>query len=163
MNQPTCEEIKSKINIAIDILFENDIFLLTNNVHERSISHKFAEYLQILFPDWNVDCEYNRKGDAIKKLKNIPECDRSQVNDFDDLHSVYPDIIIHHRNTRENLLVIEIKTKSRGIACDIEKLKLFTSDPEFRYLYGVFIQFKRTENPDQQWYENGEIMIPVTI
>ncbi|MGD0080829.1 MAG: hypothetical protein ABSB80_09320 [Methanoregula sp.] len=150
MYNPTFEEICQRVNIAIGILFKNDIFLLTNGVHERSISHKLAEYLQTLFPDWNVDCEYNRKGDATKILKGLKDCDEYIRTD-----RVYPDIIIHQRNTKNNLLVIEIKINNTNSECDIEKLKLFTSDPEFKYSYGLFVRFRRINKPDLQWFEEG--------
>jgi len=56
-------EIKSKIITALEILYEKDLFLMKEDVNERSISHKLGEYLQILFSEFNVDCEYNRQLD----------------------------------------------------------------------------------------------------
>lgn len=56
-------EIIERTRIALGVLQKNDSFLLENEVNERTIAHKFAEYLQKQFPDWNVDCEYNRMGD----------------------------------------------------------------------------------------------------
>ncbi|MHB8165046.1 MAG: hypothetical protein ACYDDV_12040 [Methanoregula sp.] len=146
MYQPTFNEISQKVYFAIDSLFKNDNFLLTIGVHERTISHKLAEYLQAQFPDWNVDCEYNRKGNMVKRLPR--DCSEEE--------KVYPDIIIHHRNTTENLLVIEIKSSNLPEKCDIEKLKLFTSDPNFKYTYGLFIRFKKTDKPILIWFEGGE-------
>lgn len=156
MNRPAFEEILQRVNNAIRILFIRDSFLLINKVHERSISHKFAEYLEMQFPDWDIDCEYNKKGDATKKLLNIPAC--SQNNDYNE-HSVYPDIIIHQRNTDNNLLVIEIKTSNKKSICDFEKLKQFTSDPEFKYSYGLFIRFKGIHEHEIKRFENGEELI----
>lgn len=40
------EEIKEGTYVALDQLFKNDSFLLEINVHERSVAHKLAEYLQ---------------------------------------------------------------------------------------------------------------------
>lgn len=57
-------EIIKKIEIAIDFLFSNDLYLLERGLNERSISSKLANYLQLLFFGYNVDCEYN--GDADK-------------------------------------------------------------------------------------------------
>ena len=142
------KEIKQKVCIAIDILFKNDAFLLENNANERSVSHKLAEYLQMQFPDWNVDCEYNRSEDMIKKLKGIDEC-RGNESDI-----VYPDIIIHKRNTHENLLIVEIKTGSKNHECDIAKLKLFTGS-EYQYDFGLFIKFK-IYSTQLEWYRNGK-------
>lgn len=142
-------EIKYKVNSAIDTLFQNDSFLLENDVNERSISHKFAEYLQKQFPDWNVDCEYDKKGDATKRLAGIDQYRNSEST------IVYPDIIIHNRNTENNLLVIEIKSKNLDFTCDIEKLKLFTSVKDYKYDFGLFVKFNKTGQPLLGWYKEG--------
>lgn len=143
------DEVKYKAQKAINKLFKNDIFLLTSNTNERSISHKLAEYLQQEFRDWNVDCEYNRDQHSdIKKISNWKtECLKEEPkSDDSDAKTVYPDIIIHHRNTRNNLLVIEIKKSSNTDEgkCDIEKLKMFIKD--LNYQYGLFINFNVGQN-----------------
>jgi hypothetical protein len=136
-------EIKTKIQIALEILYEKDMFLLKNDVNERSISHKLAEYIQQQFSEYHVDCEYNRVGNLTvdeeyfnKKLrlyKNI-KCLNGET--------VYPDIIIHKRGQKNNLLVIEIKKiKDKNRVLDDYKkiLGLFTSK-EFEYKFGLFLQ-----------------------
>jgi hypothetical protein len=60
--------VEAKVSSAIDKLMANDRLLLQYDANERSISHKLAEYLQLEFTDWNVDCEYNRKGHDPKRL-----------------------------------------------------------------------------------------------
>ena len=55
------KELELKLEKAIRMLFKNDLFLLKIKAHERSIAHKFAEYLQQEFSEYHVDCEYNRK------------------------------------------------------------------------------------------------------
>ena len=62
------EEINGRICKSIIRFLTKDLFLLRGNVHERSVTHKLAEYLQQEFLDWNVDCEYNRKGVKPKKM-----------------------------------------------------------------------------------------------
>jgi len=130
------EEVKKHVNKALKQLLEKDIFLLQNNLNERTISHKLAEYLQGEFPDWNVDREYNRKFEKIKKLH--PEDIKS---DDTDARTVYPDIIIHHRNTDDNLLIIEIKKNASESdkENDIDKIRGFIE--EYKYSYGLFIDF----------------------
>jgi len=140
------DEIKKKVGISLEVLFKNDFFLL--KASERSVAHKLAEYLQTQFPDWNVDCEYNRKGLAPKVLNGIHECSEQKKTD-----RVYPDIIVHRRNTDDNLLVVEIKIKDDD-CCDIEKLKKFTSSSgEFKYRLGLFIKFN--EEKPLRWFKNG--------
>lgn len=142
------DEIKKKVRISLGILFKNDSFLLENDTNERSVAHKLAEYLQMQFPDWNVDCEYNRKGLDQKILDGIHECSEQKKTD-----RVYPDIIVHKRNTDDNLLVVEMKIKDED-CCDIEKLKKFTSaSGDFKYRLGLFIKFN--ERKPLRWFENG--------
>jgi hypothetical protein len=146
--------IQEKVQAAIQLFFEHDFFLLESGANERAVSHKLAEYLQIFFWEWNVDCEYNRKGIAQKKLEGIQECNEQRTTD-----RVYPDIIIHKRNTNENLLVIEIKTISPKTACDERKLELFTAtNGEYKYTLGLFIEFNKTDKSNLDWYRAGKIL-----
>lgn len=144
-------KIKEKIGICLGILFKNDLFLLISDANERSISHKLAEYLQKDFPDWNVDCEYNRKELGVKELENIKDCSMQKESD-----RISPDIIIHHRNSNHNLLVIEMK-KNTFDNCDIEKLKLFTDTQGlYKYRFGLFIKFNKDKYPTLKWYIDGD-------
>ena len=146
------EEIRKKVIFAIDIFFKNDSLLLEINASERTISHKLAEYLQTQFPEWHVDCEYNRKENEVKRLNAIKECSKQKKTD-----RIFPDIIIHHRRINENLLVIEIKSKpNKDSGCDIKKLELLTQkDGEYSYDWGLYIQFNNTEKPNLTWYKEG--------
>lgn len=146
------EKIKKKVKGAIGVLLKNDSFLLERGVNERSISHKLAEYLQAEFPDWDVDCEYNLKGIEIKKLEGIQECDEHRKTD-----RVLPDIIVHQRNTNNNLLVVELKKENLNPDCDKMKLKLFTApNGDYKYILGLFVQFNGTSYPQLVWFKNGE-------
>jgi hypothetical protein len=150
------EEINQKVNVAIGVLLKNDAELLKIDVHERSITHKFAEYLQFQFPDWNVDCEYNRKGEfGMKDIHgDIEECTEHKRQ-----YRVFPDIIVHQRKiTKCNLLVIEVKknTSNKKKECDERKLKFFT-DPkfEYHYSYGLFVEFYDSLMCKGDWYKDG--------
>jgi len=141
----TLKDVKRKVERAIEILRKNDSFLIDNNANERSISHKLAEYLQQEFKEWHVDCEYNRIGDLIKKIE-VPK----DTITWDDTEqkTVFPDIIVHKRNTPDNLLVIEIKKSNNTVKRDLDKRKLiaFTKDSNgtedsYNYKFGFFICF----------------------
>src|SRR4051794_23576172 len=71
----TQDEITQILQDCLDELFEKDLWLLQNDVSERAITHKLAEYLQFRFPKMYVDCEYNRNYEngeyASKTLKYI--------------------------------------------------------------------------------------------
>ena len=49
------DEVEIKVNKALDLFYSLDSDLLTHRLSELAISHKFAEYLQILFTDYEVD------------------------------------------------------------------------------------------------------------
>ncbi|MFZ2969717.1 MAG: hypothetical protein WA063_01065 [Minisyncoccia bacterium] len=145
------EEIKNCLFIALDQLFRNDEFLLENEVHERSVAHKLAEYLQLSFPGYHVDCEYNRHGISTKKLPR--ECNGENKE------NVFPDIIIHHRGYDNNLFVIEIKpNKSPTVdECDKAKLIEFTKlEGEYKYQLGLFIGFDHLNEPQIVYYKDGK-------
>lgn len=144
------DEIKRKIQISLGLLYKNDSFLLEESVHERSVTHKLAEYLQQQFLDWHVDCEYNKHGISSKKLPR----------DCEDVHKefVFPDIVIHHRNSDDNLVVIEAKPSKSDIVNDCDNIKLieFTKqNGEYKYLLGMFIGFDGINEPQLEFYQNG--------
>ncbi len=138
----------TKVRKAIAVLLKKDKDLFDINVNERSITHKLAEYLQLEFPDYNVDCEYNRHSDMVKYLY-VP----NKENERDDIEAktVFPDIVVHKRKADEyNLLVVEVKkvrnleeieNKPRRIEFDKQKLKAFTRE-EYRYKLGILIVFQ---------------------
>lgn len=159
------EDIKKTVDCALQSLKDNDYDLLDCNVNERTISCRLAVYLQQGFQDWNVDCEYNRNMDDPKKLKNLP-WRRNDVTDYDsDAKTVYPDIIVHHRQSRENLLVIEMKKAGRNadrvVSKDVAKLEAFTKGEEYGYRFGLLLIVSRESSPNQewcqqQWYQDGK-------
>ena len=154
MNDLRLVEIKEKVNNAIDSLVERDIFLLKNNVNERSISHRLAVYLEYQFEEWDVDCEYNRDHDRIKSviLHKIDSISSDiKPNDIY-AKTVFPDIIIHKRNREENLLVIEMKksTNTQSKDFDLEKLKAYRKD--LGYTQTLFIKFyNNARKPEVSW------------
>lgn len=122
---------------------EFDSFLFEKDLNERTITHKLAEYLQQEFKDWNVDCEYNR--DCEKYIKSISrwndECYRKPKINDSDAKTVFPDIIVHQRESKDNLLVIEAKksASTKDKKCDINKLEMFVKEQEYKF--GFFIDF----------------------
>jgi hypothetical protein len=134
--------IKEKINSALSIFIDNDIDLIKLDVDERSITHKIAHYLEDFFPEWDIDCEYNRDRDKIKKR-------------FDDITLVRPDIIIHKRNISNNLLIIEVKKSHSNFDFDRKKIKEFiSSNWRFGYKYGLLLIIDQHSEDIfyQEWY-----------
>lgn len=137
------DNIEAKIHRAISELLNHDSHLLQFDVNERTLSHQLAIHIKKEFPDWDVDCEYNRNHDDIKRLR-LPK----EKVDSDDTfaQTVFPDIIIHHRGTDENFIVIEIKKSSNPQSPDrdIQKLNAFKS--QLGYQYAIFIKFNVGED-----------------
>jgi hypothetical protein len=72
------DEILRRFQSAIDQLLARDEYLLRHDVSERSITHKLGFYLQGFFPEWDVDCEYNRNGHDPKTV-GLPRRDDPEV------------------------------------------------------------------------------------
>jgi hypothetical protein len=152
----TNEEIETKFNDALDSFIEVNHELLWFDASERAISHKFAEHLQHKFQDWHVDCEYNRlqrerQAKVIRSSKQkyeelIQEGRAPETISYEDLlvtenlPTVFPDIIVHHRGVQENLLVIEIK-KAKSPNIDWDRFKVEAYVRQLDYQSGVLLVF----------------------
>jgi hypothetical protein len=132
------DEVLARLQDAYKTFLSKDTQLLELDVNERSITHKLAEYLQREFPDWHVDCEYNRVRDLPKRL--VGSIVSTHTDDTDG-KTVYPDIIVHRRCSQENLLVIEAKKSTTAAdSDDISKLKAYKSEHGYKFAYAVTFQ-----------------------
>lgn len=162
----TDKEIEIRLDTALRTLYLKDSHLLKNSVHERSLTHKLAEYLQQLFPEYNVDCEYNLDiDDESKRKKWVSEKAKEKLiellNEFktiktenwnlsEEIEKVsknfYPDIIVHKRGSnKNNLFVIEAKKNGADTSFDKEKLIAFTNNKDkihrYKYQLGAIVSF----------------------
>lgn len=123
------------VEVAVKTLLEKDHALLLGDVNERAITAKLASYLSPLFPDWDVDCEYNRNLVEVKKLV----WKQPEIAD-----PVIPDIIIHKRNTEKNFIVIEVKkSRKQSRGNDIKKLAAFKE--QLGYKHALFLTLNTEE------------------
>lgn len=176
------EDIKEKVDQAINKFMEKDEYLLNSDVNERSMTHKLAEKIQDKFENYYVDCEYNKNcgtsndtkriGFLENEIKKIDHLKDKTITDKEFYEvSVYPDIIVHKRGCSEyNLLITEVKKSNRQISeqnYDIHKVKKYTSDKfndGLDYEFGAFMVFDLDKTTsDISWYENGEKIINRTI
>jgi hypothetical protein len=150
--KPEFEEVKKRVQMALQAFIKDNAYLIKHDVNERTITAKFAEYLQDEFIEFNVDCEYNRNVDNPdnnfkKKLEQIEaaynkEEKSSTITRYWDTgaKTVYPDIIIHRRGTNtSNLLVIEAKKSGNSTEIDLEKLNVFTKG-KLSYHFGLSLE-----------------------
>lgn len=145
-------QIHNRLNIALERLVHHDGDLIINNANERSICARLAFYLQQEFPDFHVDCEYNRHHNDPQHIKRLRDHDllelvrkKRKTDDIDSV-SVFPDIIVHRRGTNDNLLVIEAKKTTSDVdeAFDLAKLKTYKSELKFRF--AKFLCFGTKQN-----------------
>ena len=116
--------------MAVEELLYRDQTLFRLGANERTITHRFGIYLDRFFLGWDVDCEYNRTGHQPKRV----------ITD-NDPKLVFPDVIIHRRDTQDNLLAIEVKISPTltGAAADKEELRSFKH--ELGYIHALFLSF----------------------
>ncbi len=141
----TREEATALVNAAIDLLVQNDSALLDLGVTERSLSHRLAHYMAlspVVQPPLTVDCEYNRHFGDPKRL-NLPP--RDALDREIRATTVFPDILVHERNSdTNNLIVLELKKPGEGIAYDELKLRAFRE--ELGYIHTAHVILGRTAN-----------------
>ena len=125
--------------LGLEMFYTRESLLVKYKVAERALTHKLAEYLQMLFCGYNVDCEYNKVGDGepkrvealvakmrkVQKMQQGNKCNGDCNNCTPNKCVVFPDIIVHRRGKDRNLLVVEAKTEWGGASQneDFEKLK----------------------------------------
>jgi len=150
------QQLKETLASALKQLFEDDQELLSRDVNERTLSFRLAHYLTPLYPDHDVDCEYNRHGDAIKRL---PAPDPALTNDTKG-KTIFPDILVHERgNDENNHILIEIKkSDNTDTARDIEKLRSLTAPGRgYFYQYGLHLTFGENRLSGATVYTGGNI------
>jgi len=165
-------DLKEKVLTAVNsFLKEKQSKFLVHHVHEQSISHRIAIYLESLFTEYHVDCEYNKHGNVIENMEKLlgdvrnirSECGCSGCEEWLRSHKktkdvrVRPDIIVHKNRGSGgagNVLVMEIKKNSR-CSFDQGKLKTLTDKlGDYKYKLGVFLCFYKGE-PRYRWFIDG--------
>lgn len=137
---------------------ERDI--IKNDTNERTLTQRLAFYLEfqlrknIKYENYSVDCEYNRKEEDIKRLKFGKNTDKKEI---------YPDIIVHQRKIKNNLIAIEMKkTTSRNTdkIKDIEKLEALTDRKnDYHYTLGIYFELDITDNNNIiNFFVDGEVI-----
>jgi hypothetical protein len=142
---------QKRVDLAIQSaqqrIWDEDRSLLLLDVHERSICFRLAVYLAEQFPEFDVDCEYNRNHAEKSYQKRVRDTElielvkrQPRLGNEDGL-MILPDIIVHIRDKPPNLLVIETKKTSSLIPEDKDLLKLRALKEELGYRFARFIRF----------------------
>ncbi len=145
-----------KVVAALKEFYAREAFLFEHDLGERALTHRLAVQLERQFPDFEVDCDFDRLG---PRTLNLPH--GSIVSTDDHLgKSIYPDIVVHQRTVPNNLLAIEVRKASnhQPIEHDRHKLRALT-DPHiwFAYGIGVIVTLGRTGVAASEVYVAGEM------
>ena len=148
----TKNEIEKIIREACDSVKEKQpkLFLKKHNIHERTVVAELKSVLENSFPEFHVNCEYNRMTD--ENGIQIPK--RIGLNpDPKKPSSVFPDIIVHRQeNGFHNLLIVEVKMnwKNTKKEDDIKKLKMYIQ--KLKYKFGLYLELGEEGITDIQWF-----------
>ena len=130
------EELDLNVIDLLDEFVNEQRILFEQNNSEQSISSQLARKLALHATGWDVDCEYSRNMGVIKELNYAVDPDAVVI-----ARNVVPDIIIHRRGTRNNLLAIEVKKvcNKENRYKDHAKLAAFKS--QLGYTHTLFVDF----------------------
>lgn len=144
--------LKQRFERALLNFQSHEQYLFQNDLGERTLEAKLSKYLQEEFEEFNVDCEYNRNLDEVKRLVRIKEYVKERrknnmLTDFEESHgiNVSPDIIVHIRgNNSNNKIIIEIKKDDSHIDdVKFDKAKIEAYKSELKYSLGIFLKIEK--------------------
>lgn len=158
------KRLNSCIESALDLLYQNDRYLIQHpvrgrnkdlsHVSERACVFRFGVYFDFLFRQM-ISCHYHIDGEYNRNLENVKTVSRKGATERE--QACIPDFIVHRRgNNEHNLLVIEFKTWwNSDQQNDQEKIKLLMDEAgKYKYRFGVTVLFGK--NRDQcsiDWVE----------
>ena len=88
-------------------------------------------YLELRFPKYRVNVEYNRHGLHPKRL-NLPSYGGEKL--------ILPDVVVHRQGHDENnLLVIQVKKESNNESRDYDRAVIAGMKRDYGYTWGVLI------------------------
>jgi hypothetical protein len=123
-----------KVVAGLSEFYASETFLFEHDLGERTLTHRLAVYLEKQFPNWNVDCGYDRLG---ARTMQLPHGSIVSTDDHLD-KSIYPDVVVHQREVPNNLLAIEVRKASnhQPEEHDRQKLRALT-DPHLWFAYRI--------------------------
>lgn len=140
------DNIRETVEEMVVSFMTEESELLVNNCAEQAITHRLAVLLERYFDEWDIDCEYNRNQDEVKRLMYAISSEH-QATEKD----VVPDIIVHKRMTENNLLVIEVKKSTNSEPDEKDLAKLCAFKEQLGYQNALFIRFLvGSDTPDIQ-------------
>ncbi len=138
---------------ALNRFIKDDTYLFEKDLNERAQTHKIAEYLQHLLPDYNVDCEYNKKLNTTKTL------------DFDYIVQEIKNFVDKNKETTKNNNIFEILryafgwneiSELRGIFSELAKdldnpVRIADESDVGTDFAGSFLEFSTSKNNSKKY------------
>jgi hypothetical protein len=151
----------SRLSRSFERLFDHDGGLFETGiggVHEQTVTHRLGIYLQDEFPGFHVDCEYNRRGNDLKKRRAGGRL-------------MKPDVVVHHREGREfNFLVIEAKKLLQWSAHfkDLSAKMCDLTNPEGLYGYQLGLCWdvagsRNRASHQAFWFSKGKFVLETPL
>lgn len=153
------EKVRHALENAVREIYRLDYHLLSEGLNERAITPYLMCYLCSIFPNYNVDHEYNGNVENPYNRRKQLIGSESEFKRFETIRkpkringtwviNITPDVIIHKRGSNNsNLLVVEVKKTKQFVKLnlhdefDITKLNYFTGSVSgFDYKVGAFVQ-----------------------
>jgi hypothetical protein len=145
-----------KVVAALKEFYAREAFLFEHDLGERTLTHRLAVHLERQFPDFEVDCDFDRLG---PRTLNLPH--GSIVSTDDHLgKSIYPDIVVHQRAVPNNLLAIEVRKAGnhQPIEHDRHKLRALTdAHIWFAYWIGALVILGKAGVTASEVYVAGQV------
>ena len=140
------EEIEHLVVKAIEKLQDEDAVFLDPrfDINERSVTHRLGMYLTELFPEEDVDCEYNRaynehSDEYISKNVDLSKIEKGMTTKDLVAKTVYPDIIVHKRGENINILALEVKMQWKNDKGKFDVIKAGAYKKRLYYQHSGFL------------------------
>jgi hypothetical protein len=144
-----------KVVAALKELYAREALLFEQDLGERTLTHRLAVEMERQFPDFEVDCDFDRLG---PRTLNLP---RGSIVSTDDHlgKSIYPDIVVHQRAVPKNHIAIEVRKASnhQPVEHDRHKLRALTDQHIwFAYWIGVLVLLGKSGVTSSEVFVSGE-------
>ena len=142
------EAVRKIINAAVDKLYQKDGTVLRkeDDMQESTIIHRLAMYLEEYFQQdgYVVDIEYSKMSRTYNGVCEnvgtllVGKLSKSPIGAGK--NDIYPDIVVHKRDTNDNLIEIEVSIawRNSGKLHDLRKVNEYMK--LLRYTHGVYVE-----------------------
>lgn len=142
-------DLLDELRASVELLITSHWELAWLDLCERDITSQLFRFLADRIEPFglDVDHEYNRRSSLVKSLPFNSGDDEGE-------RRIYPDLIVHRRNRRENYLAVEVKKGHRNSPEDAMKIHALLAKAAFEYRVGVLLSLgmkRSTSDPPEPY------------